>query len=540
MANYNSEYTGQQVDEAVGAVAMMSGRMESIEAELDTKASAEALSALAIEVSKRADKSQATGWLEYDEAPSVIIYDTQQISAELSVRIGEMAIRSADNEGPILSMYNGTSWVVVGHPKNGLIYYCKKDGRFYTYSQESLTFSPVSMGSGTSDRTIVNVNALQAKIDELISKLANYALSSEVLPVGTLDWGESGGGGDDQPVAQTPVLTSPTNNSSYNIGEIAYNGTSVSKQIYIKGSNLTQPLTIAISGTGLSVSTNEVTASQANSGVYVTITYTNSTSGAASTSGTLTISSNELSNNVVISLMASKAAEEVVVGDYVTDGLILHLDGKNQGDDSGIWKDTVGDKEFRLIGGATSGANGVEFASEGAMGVYEDSSNPEWYYNECTIEVCFTPRSDFGGVNRVLFGNSIDSGIAAVFSYPKPQTQGWAFGVMSDNDYPTPGNTSKRRWQGTLSGLTTLSMNTERMIINNSVYVDTLEQTKLGRAKGTNVQLTVGGMVRINEGTDEATFYADSIIHEVRIYSRNLSQAEMEHNRQVDNSRYSN
>lgn len=424
------------------------------------------------------------------------------------------------------------------------IYVFKNGASAFSRIEKSVFMQGMSGGGdgGTNETTIANVNTLQAKIDEIISKLANYALSSEVLPVGTLDWGESGGGGD-EPIVQTPVLTSPTNNSSYNIGEIESDGTSVSKQIYIKGSNLTQPLTIAIVGTGLSVSTNEVTASQANSGVYVTITYTNSTSGAASTSGTLTISSNELSNNVVVSLAASKAAEEVVVDDYITNRLVFHLDGKNQGGVSGKWIDSVGQKEFILEGSPVVGSNGIGFFNESDRGSYFSDIGLIWPHSDYTIEVCFTPASGFiTDTNRVLFGNRREGGVAAVFSRPSASNQGWAFGVYSKNDnYGTnDGNASKRAWSGQqIVGLCKLSMNNDLMLFNGVADISTPTNTKLGVIKeSTGAQLTVGGMLRENEGTGDATFFANATIHEVRIYDRKLSQAEMEHNQQVDDSRY--
>lgn len=51
--------------------------------------------------------------------------------------------------------------------------------------------------------------------------------------------------------------------------------------------------------------------------------------------------------------------------DYVRDGLILFLDGLNQGNEAGKWIDTVGSKEFTLTN-ATQNANHISFANGNA------------------------------------------------------------------------------------------------------------------------------------------------------------------------------
>ena len=96
----------------------------------------------------------------------------------------------------------------------------------------------------------------------------------------------------------TPVLTSPTNGSTVNVG--TNTGSGVSKIITVKGSNLTKALTVSVSGTGFSVSPTSITAAAANSGTSVTITYNGTQNNAT---GTLGISSSEV--NVTVNLTAS-------------------------------------------------------------------------------------------------------------------------------------------------------------------------------------------------------------------------------------------
>ena len=101
-----------------------------------------------------------------------------------------------------------------------------------------------------------------------------------------------------------PQITAPTNGSTVNVGTIAAIGTSVSKTITVKGSDLTKALNVSVTGTGFSVSPTTISAANANAGTTVTVTYTSSTSGNAT--GTLTIGSSEAS--VTVNLTASKIA----------------------------------------------------------------------------------------------------------------------------------------------------------------------------------------------------------------------------------------
>ena len=94
-------------------------------------------------------------------------------------------------------------------------------------------------------------------------------------------------------VDNTPELTAPTNNSTVNVGE--NNGAGVDKTVTVSGRNLTENLTVSVTGTGFSVSPTTLTAADVNAGTTVTVTY-NGTDPTAT--GTLTISSNEASATV--------------------------------------------------------------------------------------------------------------------------------------------------------------------------------------------------------------------------------------------------
>lgn len=109
-------------------------------------------------------------------------------------------------------------------------------------------------------------------------------------------------------VVANPQITAPSNGSMLNVGTIAANATSVSKTITVKGSDLTQSLSVIVSGTGFSVSHTSLTAASVNAGTSVTVTYSSTTAGSAT--GRLTITSSEA--NVTVNLTASKEAMPVI------------------------------------------------------------------------------------------------------------------------------------------------------------------------------------------------------------------------------------
>lgn len=111
----------------------------------------------------------------------------------------------------------------------------------------------------------------------------------------------------DGTVITNPVLTQPTSGMTINVGTIAVDGTSVSTQITVKGSNLTQALNISVSGTGFSVAPSTLTASAVNNGTNVTVTYSGSEQSAT---GTLTLSSNEVNRSVTLTAGKAQSGDD--------------------------------------------------------------------------------------------------------------------------------------------------------------------------------------------------------------------------------------
>ena len=102
-------------------------------------------------------------------------------------------------------------------------------------------------------------------------------------------------------VVTIPVLTQPANGDIINVGTIALDENSVSKTITVKGANLTEAITVAVTGEGFSVTPATLTASDVNNGTTITVTYSDT---AATATGTLTLSSSEVSR--ICSLKAGK------------------------------------------------------------------------------------------------------------------------------------------------------------------------------------------------------------------------------------------
>ena len=376
-----------------------------------------------------------------------------------------------------------------------------------------------------------NVNTVAAKVDELLGKLANLAFDEDKpAQIGNLSW-DSGGG--DEPSVR-PVLTSPAINSTVNIGQIASDGTNVSKTIVVKGSGLTKDLTISASGTGFGVSPSVLSYADVNNGTSVTVTYTNTGTGDGTTKyGSLSIFSGEVSRSV--SLNASKAAEEggdeppIVDDDYISDGLVLNLDGTDRGGTSGHWISKVGDYDFTLGSGATEQTNGVQFDAANEWGTCNnaDLMNAIPSYSEGTIEVCFTPLSGFGGSIRTLVKPSEAGKIGAAIS-----SNGATFyhGVDSSR------TELARALVSSVSDATlqVISANAVRLVQNRSTSTATLTSANI--IPNRLSALAVGGAAVL--GSNDT--FAMAVIHSVRIYNRQLSESEMLHNQAIDLAKYGN
>ncbi len=124
----------------------------------------------------------------------------------------------------------------------------------------------------------------------------------------------------------TPVLTAPENGATVNVGTLEEGGeTSVSVTVTVSGRNLTEDVTVNVSGTGFSVTPTTLSAADVNAGTTVTVTY----EGAANGTGTLTLSSPELDEDVTVNLTATYISHDPTLTAPV-DGSTVEV-GNNSG-----------------------------------------------------------------------------------------------------------------------------------------------------------------------------------------------------------------
>lgn len=96
----------------------------------------------------------------------------------------------------------------------------------------------------------------------------------------------------------TPSLVTPTAGNPVDFGTVARNTTST-QAVEVKGVNLTQNLTVSVTGTGFSCATSTLTATAVNNGTTLNVAFSSPATAQQST-GTLTLSSSEVSVTVTL------------------------------------------------------------------------------------------------------------------------------------------------------------------------------------------------------------------------------------------------
>lgn len=337
--------------------------------------------------------------------------------------------------------------------------------------------------------------------------------------------------------AASPVLTSPSE-STFDVGTIASDGTSVQKNMFVQGVNISQNIQISVKGDGFSCNKTSLLPEGANKGLNITITYTNSASGAASASGSIRFSSQE-GIDKTISLTAAKEAGQDTIGDYVQQGLVLHLDGINKGKNADAWTDLIGGVDFPNHG-ATALENGWQFNGEDAyLGYANDPTKSlDFIAGNCTIEVAFYDDminqqggTTNAGMALIFFGANSAKGsndtncayITSVYAYDEKYLNGMYVG-----------NTTNVWADALIETIAphTLSINKERAFDNE------LALSSLGKNHWDNISggRTIGAKQHPSTGLGS---FAKGKIYSIRIYNRILSESEMRHNQHVDNERFS-
>ncbi len=211
-------------------------------------------------------------------------------------------------------------------------------------------------------------------------------------------------------------------------------------------------------------------------------------------------------------LTINQAAGGGELSDYVQDGLVLHMDGKEKGDTAGYWESIAGGWLFENHG-ATFGTDYVSF--DGTDDYLSNKNYAPPLSGSGTIEVVYESASDvYGSRLHVMFCGKTLNGIAFAINASKY--------VL----YSMP-NTTRNRPISTLSKAS-ISVSTDRAYENGVAMQTTTADYMTGRAS----------LNFIGKRGGNSPQYMKGKIYSIRIYNRKLTQAEVLKNLAVDNARF--
>lgn len=192
---------------------------------------------------------------------------------------------------------------------------------------------------------------------------------------------------------------------------------------------------------------------------------------------------------------------------YVQNGLVLHLDGINQGGTSGLWTSLVGNTYYTLNTHSTSESNAIVMDGSGLITATNPITNVT--YSTGTIEIC----ADYLGTGSgaIYYGRADSMAVVVGGS-------GYAFGNASSNNF----------WTITKQSKMLLSMNSARCVLNG-----TSGGTLGSNSWSAGTAYTIGG-----RSVGGNMYYANVRIYAIRIYNRQLSENEMIANQRIDNIRF--
>ena len=438
------------------------------------------------------------------------------------------------------------------------IYIYNSRASCFSRIEKSVFFAGISGNSGgistdVYDAIKTNVETLRSMLYTLVNTyLANIAFNNGKPDLSSIanqfNWpdNDGGSGGGDTPT-DTPSLSSPTNNSTVNVG--TNTGSGVSKTITVKGSHLGTALTASLNGTGFyfgssgTQTSQTILANNANSsnGWTLTVRYEGEDANAT---GTLTISSSEV--RVTVNLTASYSeqggGDEPTPSDYVDNGLVLHLDCKNAGGQTNHWIDLVSGIDFELTNVTVGTDNGMVFNS-GRYGIADGVENEVAFgvpYTEGTIEVVV---KNFSFANKATpFKIAKEGGIAfSAWNYGDPLVTGFVM-ACSMNTATQNKVLKNDSIPSTISGY--FGMNQSRAVVNGVTVGDSPNQDgyvlSTESAACSFSSQNEGGKIVIGRSQNNynTPAWMSGTIYAIRVYNRQLSDAEMKQNYNVDKTKY--
>lgn len=565
MADYVSSHTGEEIDEAVDAVkeaakqtdlASLAVRVTTLENQ-SNKQSIDETVYTAIRGNVNTLRLKINALISAVNGMANYAFENGKPSIEA---IGEMSWPSSEGLVPVLTSPSSINYLgIMASDEDSITkQVLVKGNNLTTALQISITGDGFSVSPGL-------VGAAQANAGTYVNITyhRDSSQSSNYPATGTLkitSYGDGVGGNysvliNVQVEGDTsPLLTSPSGQIDF--GTLAAGVPSKTMQVYIKGSNLTKPLTLAITEgdgllSGFALATATVSAADANAGTNVNITYNRASSANAYVgTGKLSITSED-GIDEEFDLRISVNSSSAYTDPYEQDNLLLHLDGRNMGSETGKWKDGGRNIVFELTSEPTTDdpnvevpsvvsdgivTRGVNFSTDGQFAVCDDTTlRDSLNYANCLIEVCFTVGNEFlkSGSIRPFFVTNLNNKIACIFGYANQNG-------YKHLDYRTSGSETGNAWVVENAGsnnfpggetLFKVSMSKDTLVINGQTYDDTpLGQAiaPLPSSGDPALPILVGGRRTESTQYGVTTRYHRSchaIIHDVRIYNiSNLSE----------------
>jgi hypothetical protein len=200
---------------------------------------------------------------------------------------------------------------------------------------------------------------------------------------------------------------------------------------------------------------------------------------------------------------------------YITDGLVLRMDGIEKGSTAGAWTDRVTGHVFEAVNGFMDGENYVGLNAESSQYLRNSTLNIGVEKTDSTIEVVI---SDYSNGMMIFF--------------PKVARQ-IAFGTRASSNNII--------WSSGGSCDTVVYDNNSKIF---SITYQSGYQNALALVNGVVPSLSSGNYF---DGADNTynyigcrpnNNYATAKIYAIRIYNRCLTLEEMLHNQRVDNARF--
>ena len=193
---------------------------------------------------------------------------------------------------------------------------------------------------------------------------------------------------------------------------------------------------------------------------------------------------------------------------YITDGLVLWMDGIKKGNVTGAWVDQIAGHVFQGTNNPTFGPDYVATSRTDDSFLYNETF-PVYSSGEATIELAISDHTD---VTQLIF-------------MPKTSAGGIAFGLYNNTGIIWSSDSRQSIVKAT--GIKTASVK-QGLAITNGISATMSGSNMWGG--GNTVYNYIG---RRQSGTT----YTGKI-HAIRVYNRQLSESEMLHNQKLDNKRF--